>query len=514
MEPRYKTLIYVTGRHCFIIIIALLLVACGKYQMPPFSNNEWKLANNHVTNADIGTDIDFGGGSTLPITNSSNGDYGLNFITDEDGFNRYDKFCQRYFTTMLSQLPMAIDSIEFILADRFAVLQPNALTQWPPDVIRQADGVVLVAQANPPANDLQPLDELWRNLVFDKKMNRIFVIDRFYKNGKHLAIVYTMQNEDKLVPFSGTFHYDIFNPHNVQSVGTNMETLLNISISALSTDKILGYNDYIHSADSCFMAGDYISASNSFESAFHTGDDIQGMHLYNAACAAALAGLTDVAFERLMRRLALDTDWYINEPNKDNDLMALHDDARWAVYCDSIKMRRDRIEKDYNQPLRRKLLSIAESDQSIRQQYLAAVSSVPQDTALVTTLLKQMQDIDAANQEKICEILDSEGFAGTDKEGNASMVYWLVIQHASVELQHKYFPLFVQAAERGDISRECVALMDDRIAMFENRPQKYGTQIVDGKLYDLAEPDNVDALRKQMGMPPLDEYLKQMNATR
>ena len=97
-----------------------------------------------------------------------------------------------------------------------------------------------------------------------------------------------------------------------------------------------------------------------------------------------------------------------------------------------------------------------------------------------------------------------------DLVGNASSVFWLVIQHAPVELQRCYFPLFVQAAQRGDLARENIAMMDDRIAMFEGRPQRYGTQIVDGKLYQLLDPAKVDQWRHEMGMQPLADYLRQM----
>ena len=57
-------------------------------------------------------------------------------------------------------------------------------------------------------------------------------------------------------------------------------------------------------------------------------------------------------------------------------------------------------------------------------------------------------------------------------------------------------------------------MMDDRIAMFEGRPQKYGSQIVEGRLYRLLDPEKVDMWRSEMDMQPLDDYLRQMGATR
>lgn len=79
--------------------------------------------------------------------------------------------------------------------------------------------------------------------------------------------------------------------------------------------------------------------------------------------------------------------------------------------------------------------------------------------------------------------------------------------------------MFRSAADRGDLSKEMVALMEDRINCFEGHPQRYGTQITTDKdghrhVYTLENPAKVDEWRKEMGMSPLDVYLKSMNATR
>ena len=62
------------------------------------------------------------------------------------------------------------------------------------------------------------------------------------------------------------------------------------------------YNTYIWKADSLFMCGEFAQSSAMFDKAFRIKKSIQGQHLYNAACAAALAGDTDVAFQRLADR--------------------------------------------------------------------------------------------------------------------------------------------------------------------------------------------------------------------
>ena len=262
------------------------------------------------------------------------------------------------------------------------------------------------------------------------------------------------------------------------------------------------------------MAGDYGGASTQFEMAVATSEEVYGTHLYNAACAAALAGDHDAAFARLNARINKEPDWYVDDPTADNDLASLHDDARWSNYVDTMTARRDRIEANFDKPLRARLQEIAQSDQNIRYEFLEAYRASEKNQALIDSLTREMQRVDSINQEAIGNILDTRGFVGSDKVGNACAVFWLVIQHAPLELQKKYFPLFEQASRRGDISLENIAMMDDRIAMFEGRTQRYGSQIVDGKLYQLLDPDKVDQWRHEMNMPPLADYLMQMGISR
>lgn len=277
----------------------------------------------------------------------------------------------------------------------------------------------------------------------------------------------------------------------------------------------LSYADCIMKADACFMKGDYLGASNAFDKAFTHKEQIQGSHLYNGACAAAMAGLTDKAFERLNMRLHRDSDWYVENPNEDHDLANIHADERWQAYCDTIARRRDRIEANYDKPLMLRLRSIGRSDQAIRYEFLAAYNAQPRNQQRVDSLIAEMQKTDSINQKEICDILDTRGFAGKETVGDACAVYWLIIQHAPVALQKKYFPLFVEAMNRGDIAKSQVAMMDDRIAMFEGRPQKYGSQIVEDEqgrrvVYRLLDPEKVDEWRKQMELNPLADYMKEM----
>jgi len=100
-----------------------------------------------------------------------------------------------------------------------------------------------------------------------------------------------------------------------------------------------------------------------------------------------------------------------------------------------------------------------------------------------------------------------EAIAGKDGAEAA----WLIVQHAigEPEFQREMLLLLRACADekRGPLWQ--VAYLEDRIAMYEGRPPRYGTQWMDdpqdGRIrpWSLAEPDRVNELRTMMGLGPL-----------
>ncbi|MBO4870440.1 MAG: hypothetical protein J5565_00460 [Muribaculaceae bacterium] len=211
-------------------VLLCCLTSCAGYQLPPFgTTDEWKLNGNVVDNGHM--QVNFGGESTSPLANASNGEYDLNFITSKALFNAYDPSCAKLMTDVVKRIPLKIDSIDVMLADQFLILSTSVTSKWKPDYIRRGDGAFYVTQANPIETLVQPHDEIWRNLIFNKKEHQIIVVDRLVQRGKHYAIVYVMQSERKNTAIC--YQYDITDPQNVQAVGTQLESLLSISIKAL-----------------------------------------------------------------------------------------------------------------------------------------------------------------------------------------------------------------------------------------------------------------------------------------
>ncbi len=119
---------------------------------------------------------------------------------------------------------------------------------------------------------------------------------------------------------------------------------------------------------------------------------------------------------------------------------------------------------------------------------------------------------DHRNQELAISIIEKCGMPSLEEVSRTQMdAIWLALQHTEKKYRKKYFPLIEKAVKNGDLSKQQYALMKDRILMDDGKPQLYGSQIENGKLYDLEAPDSVNQRRKEMEMEPLEEYLKNFN---
>lgn len=93
----------------------------------------------------------------------------------------------------------------------------------------------------------------------------------------------------------------------------------------------------------------------------------------------------------------------------------------------------------------------------------------------------------------------------------ASQAFWLFIQHSPLPIEEKYFPSMQAAVLNGGADPINCAYLEDRILMFKNLPQKYGsqyqslTQIGKEYLYPLQDKTNVNKMRESIGLPPLSQ---------
>ena len=93
----------------------------------------------------------------------------------------------------------------------------------------------------------------------------------------------------------------------------------------------------------------------------------------------------------------------------------------------------------------------------------------------------------------------------------------MVIQHSDQATQEKYLPIMKAAVKNGKAKANCLALLEDRIALRQGKKQVYGSQILWSKennkyfIFPLDDPDNVDKRRAEVGLQPLSDYVSYWN---
>ena len=101
---------------------------------------------------------------------------------------------------------------------------------------------------------------------------------------------------------------------------------------------------------------------------------------------------------------------------------------------------------------------------------------------------------------------------GIENEKQINII-WLVIQHSKAEYRKRYINYFVDANEDGAIDPGSIALMMDRMAMDDGKPQIYGSQLLGDNLYNLRDASTVDQRRASVGLEPLKEYLNRFGVS-
>lgn len=160
---------------------------------------------------------------------------------------------------------------------------------------------------------------------------------------------------------------------------------------------------------------------------------------------------------------------------------------------------------------------IEKTDQAIRIEFgtnydkaLADSKSrgVPMDSAVFDALFAPMKKVDAMNQERLEKIVAECGWPSADNFGvSAVRTAFLVVQHASIEVQKKYFVNIEQNFKQGHLAKPNFAMLVDRMLMREGKEQRYGTQSQISKdgvktLFPVEDPENLNARRIAMDMEP------------
>ncbi|WP_297095484.1 DUF6624 domain-containing protein [uncultured Draconibacterium sp.] len=131
---------------------------------------------------------------------------------------------------------------------------------------------------------------------------------------------------------------------------------------------------------------------------------------------------------------------------------------------------------------------------------------------------EQMEDLHISNAQQLDEIIDTIGYPTIDKVGKeACEASWLIIQHSisRPEFMKQCMQLLETAVTEKQANPKDLAYLTDRIAVFEEKPQLYGTQFDWDENGELS-PNPFDDLtlvnerRKSVGLNTLEEQTEKI----
>lgn len=237
--------------------------------------------------------------------------------------------------------------------------------------------------------------------------------------------------------------------------------------------------------------------------------------IYNYACILSISHQADSAFRYLY--LAEE-----KEPSAsvftDPDLINLRDDPRWNDFesytISLINQKTGNSIKDIDYASA--LWKILCYDQYSFYETSLAARKLGPDSPVVSALRRLQEIKNANNLSELENLLSKKGWPKGSMVGpEASSAAFFILQHSNAAAQVKYITLFEETCRENEASWEQFAMLFDRMRINQNLPQRYGTHPkLDNRetgkavLYPLEDETRVNEWRKEIGLEPLEEYLK------
>lgn len=266
------------------------------------------------------------------------------------------------------------------------------------------------------------------------------------------------------------------------------------------------YDSLIVKAKNSYKNHNYKESAIHYHNAFQVfGGKAYPQDRYESAKAWSLTGEKDTAFFDLFRLVEktsfLEYNLLITEPA----YKFLHNDERWNHLLEIINPRKEM----YNDSLAHLLSEIGENDQKYRlllDGERRPYDQEPSDS--FKSILRKIVFYDSLDLLLVSSIIDKYGWLSQNevgRQGNSAL--WLVIQHAELDVQLKYFPIMKEAVNKGKAQWRDLAYLEDRILMRQGKKQLYGTQYKlnpsshQMELWDIEDPINLNKRRHSVGLP-------------
>ena len=418
---------------------------------------------------------------------------------------------QRMQNEIRRDIPFQLDSLKSINNDCWSFVSNSIITVEPDYEIRNNSSLWVYHTFFDGPKQAQQPNIVWRNLFVKKRKHRIICVDRVLKDDKTKGIIYVLQSRNKSYASCGHYNWDVTRLEHLEIVGSILEGMkdltlkrFNLSCNApklVSSDikKPSSQDDYwrlIFHADSLYEQGRYDDAIRVYTEAFADDRYIFPSKLSSVAYKLRMVDKDEAAYKFDKHRIRMEKDYY-----------QMPDSATVPSYEDEFDKRA--VIYNYDLSLKNHLEEMLERDQAYRTQWILSRQLHHEETQRDIALRLRADSIDSLNQVEIRQILKEHGFPKKTEVGtSACEAAWIIIQHAPLDVQKEYLPMLERAATEGNIQAALVATLHDRIDVREGRPQKYGTQRNHNGICPLLNKKMVNQWRKEVGLPPLDEYSK------
>jgi flavin-binding protein dodecin len=162
-----------------------------------------------------------------------------------------------------------------------------------------------------------------------------------------------------------------------------------------------------------------------------------------------------------------------------------------------------------DESLEKALLDMEARDRQVRAELTAAGEL---DVSYHSTL----EELHRSNASRLRQIMAVFGWPGVALVGvKGAQAAWRIALHSISEpsFMRQCRDAIERASETGDVPRWQFAIIDDRIRVYEGRPQRYGTQLRAGpnglEPHPIENEGRVSSMRMSAGLPPLAQTLAQ-----
>ena len=165
-----------------------------------------------------------------------------------------------------------------------------------------------------------------------------------------------------------------------------------------------------------------------------------------------------------------------------------------------------------DESLEKALLDMEARDQALRAELTASGE-------LDDRYHPKLEELHRANASRLRQIVAVFGWPGNALVGEkAAQAAWRIALHSISEppFMRQCRDLIDSASQNRDVPRWQFAILDDRIRVYEGRPQRYGTQLRNGphglEPHPLENQSRVNSMRMQAGLPPLAQAVAKARA--